>query len=242
MVAPLCTILCLMSRLLTCWPPKDNKFGSFHHNIWALAVTTLTTKVSTRYIHRPLRWIRHISPLALEINEQQIIYGKCTLCWITVTGDHGDLFGSLTTQIMHSRHLQSDRWLILRQGRYGCMSLCVVVSVYWNATSIHNLISSPQLETITKKNLGKIYYNSPLFSLNSHVASAAPWKMCYLPLLTHLGHCWYMYWLYLLWLSQQRLTISRDETGQSRQQYSCFSEIKTKDEYLFSTALLSHVD
>lgn len=40
--------------------------------------------------------------------------------------------------------------------------------------------------------------------------------MCYLPLLTHLGHCWYMYWLYLLWLSQQRVTISRDGTGQSR--------------------------
>lgn len=39
--------------------------------------------------------------------------------------------------------------------------------------------------------------------------------MRYLPLLTHLGHCWYMYWLYLLWLSQQRVTISRDGIGQS---------------------------
>lgn len=155
MVAPQCTKLCLMSPLLTSRPPKDNIFGSFDHNIWALAVTTLTTKVSSRYIHRPLRWIRHISPFALEINEQQIIYGKCTLCWITVTGDHGDLYRSLTTQIMPSQHLQSDRWLILRHGRCGCMSLCVVVCVHWNSTSIHNLIFPPQLETITRKTWAK---------------------------------------------------------------------------------------
>lgn len=37
--------------------------------------------------------------------------------------------------------------------------------------------------------------------------------MCYLPLLTHLGHCWYMYWLYLLWLSQQRVC---DKQGWNR--------------------------
>lgn len=145
MLAPLCPKLRLMSPFLTSGSLKDNKFGSFDHNIWALAVTTLTTKVSTRYIHSPLRWIRHISPPALEINEQQIIYGKYTLCWITVAGDHGDLYRSLTTQITHSQHLQSDRWLTLSHGRYGCMSLCVVVFVYWTATSIHNLISSSQL-------------------------------------------------------------------------------------------------
>lgn len=109
-----------------------------------LAVTTLTTKVSTRYIHSPLRCIRHISPPALEINEQQIIYGKYTLCWITVAGDHGDLYRSLTTQIMHSQHLQSDRWLTLRRSRYRCMSLYVVACLYRNATSIYNLISSPR--------------------------------------------------------------------------------------------------
>lgn len=144
MLAPLYTKLCLMSPLLTSGPLKDNKSGSFDHNIWALAVTTLTTKVSTRYIHSPLRWIRHISPPALEINEQQIIYGKYTLCWITVAGDHGDLYRSPATQIMHSQHLQSDRWLTLKHGRYGCMGLCVAVCVYWNATSIHNLISFPR--------------------------------------------------------------------------------------------------
>lgn len=83
---------------------------------------------------------------------------------------------------------------------------------------IHNLISSPQLLTITrKKNLSKIYYNSPLFSSHSPVAAGAPWKMCYLTLLTHLGHSWYMYWFYLLWLSQQSVTISRDGIYQSRQ-------------------------
>lgn len=144
MLALLYTKLCLMPPFLTSRPPKDNKFGSFDHNIWALAVTTLTTKVSTRYIHSPLRWIQHISPPALEINEQQIIYGKYMLCWITIAGDHGDLYRSLTTQIMHSQHLQSDRWLTLRHGRYGCMSQCVVVCVYWIASSIHNLISSPR--------------------------------------------------------------------------------------------------
>lgn len=80
MLVPLCPKLRLMSPFLTSGSLKDNKFGSFDHNIWALAVTTLTTKVSTRYIHSPLRWIRHISPPALEINEQQIIYGKYTLC------------------------------------------------------------------------------------------------------------------------------------------------------------------
>lgn len=80
MVAPLHTKLCLMPPFLTSGPPNTNKCGSCDHNIWALAVTTLTTKVSTRYIHSPLRWIRHISPPALEINEQQIIYGKSTLC------------------------------------------------------------------------------------------------------------------------------------------------------------------
>ena len=105
-----------------------------------LAVTTLTTKVSTRYIHSPLRCIRHFSLPALEINEQQIIYGKYTLCWITVAGDQGDLYRGPTTQIMHSQHLQSDRWLTLRHGRYGCMSLCGSR----NATSIYNLISSPR--------------------------------------------------------------------------------------------------
>lgn len=144
MVAPLHTKLCLMPPLLTNEPPNTNKFGSYDHNIWALAVTTLTTKVSTRYIHSPLRWIWHISPPALEINEQQIIYGKSTLCWITVAGDHGDLYRSLTTQIMHRQHLQCDRWLTVRWGRNGCMSLCAVVSVYRNATSIHNLISFPR--------------------------------------------------------------------------------------------------
>ena len=125
------TQLCPTSTFLTSGPPKDNKSGSFDHNIWALAVTTLTTKVSTRYIHSPSRCIRHISPPALEINEQQIIYGKYTLCWITVAGDHGDLYRSLTTQITHSQHLQSDRWLTVRHGRYGykesvCgLSVCV---------------------------------------------------------------------------------------------------------------------
>lgn len=155
MVAPLCTKLCLTCPLLTSGPPKDNKSGPFDHNIWALAVTTLTTKVSTRYIHGPLRWIRHISPPALEINEQQIIYGKYTLCWITDAGDCGDLYRSPTTQIMHSPHLQSDRWLTLRRDRYGCVSLRVAVRVYWNAASIHNLISSPRLRTITRKTWAK---------------------------------------------------------------------------------------
>lgn len=62
------------------WTHNHNKFETFDHNIWALAVTTLTTKVSTRYIHSPLRWIRHISSAILEINEEQIIYGKHTQC------------------------------------------------------------------------------------------------------------------------------------------------------------------
>lgn len=120
MVAPLCTKL-----FLTSGPAKHNKLGSFDHNIWALAVTTLTTKVSTRDIHSPLRWISHISPPALEINEQQIIYGKYMLCWITVAGAHGDLYRSLATQIMHVQHLHSDRWLTLRH-----VWACVWLSVY----------------------------------------------------------------------------------------------------------------
>lgn len=85
-----------------------------------------------------------------------------------------------------------------------CMRPWAVVCVYWNAASIHNLISSPTGPNNNEKNLSIIYYNSPLFCSYSPVATAAPWKMCYLPLLTHLGHCWYMYWLYLLRLSQQR--------------------------------------
>lgn len=50
---------------LTPWqlgPPKENKSGFCDHNIWALTVTTLSTKVRTRYILSPLRWIQHISP------------------------------------------------------------------------------------------------------------------------------------------------------------------------------------
>lgn len=69
-----------MSSFMTSGPANHNKLRSFDHNTWALAVTTLTTKVSTRDIHSPLRWMSHIFPPALEIDEQQIIYGKYTLC------------------------------------------------------------------------------------------------------------------------------------------------------------------
>lgn len=69
-------------RSLLLWTIQSDhrsKLAALHHNIWAGAVTAATTKVSGRCILGPLRWIGHIRPPALEINEQQIIYGECLL-------------------------------------------------------------------------------------------------------------------------------------------------------------------
>lgn len=192
-------------------PAKHNKYGPFNHNIWALAVTTLATKVSTRYIHSPLRWIRHISPSTLEINEQQIIYGKHALCWITGARAHGDLYRRLATQIMHGQHLQSDRWLTLRHV-WACVWLHIKMQLPF-------VTSFPPL--IFKKITRKTWASITIALCFHYILLSAFWKMCYLSLLTHFDHCWNMYWLYLLRLSQQREVISRDGISQSGRHILC---------------------
>lgn len=158
-VAPQSTKLCLMSPFVTSGPPQYNKSGSFDHNIWALAVTTLTTKVSTRYIHSPLKWIRHFSPPALEINEQQIIYGKYALCWITVAGD----CGGFIREPDHTNHAPPAvaKWQMSHSET--CSRLCAVACV--GKCSIHsefNFISSG-LNNSNKNLRPKIYHNGPGF-------------------------------------------------------------------------------
>lgn len=101
------TVRCpLLLDIQTC---NHNKFESFDDNIWALAVTTLTTKASTRYIHSPLRCIRHISSATLKnqwaANYLWKTYIALKLLELEPTGDS---YKRLTTQIMHSQHLQSD--------------------------------------------------------------------------------------------------------------------------------------
>lgn len=173
----------MMSPLLTTGPPMGYKFGFFDHNIWALAVTTLTTKVSTRYIHSPLRWILHISPLALEINEQQIIYRKYALCWITVAGDRRDLYRSLSTQIMHSQHLQvtgDSLWAMADMDVWVCVWCAVYIELqYPFITSF-----PPKGLNNDKENFSKIYYNSPLFFSLTHVQPLQLPERCVIL------HCW----------------------------------------------------
>lgn len=97
------------------WTCNHNKSESFDHNILALAVTTLTTKVSTRYIRQPLEvdqayFFCHIG------NQWQANYLWKSIHCVEITGAraYGGLCKRVTTQIMHSQSLQSDMWLTLR--------------------------------------------------------------------------------------------------------------------------------
>lgn len=73
----------------------------------------------------------------------------------------------------------------------------------------HSFISSPQFRIITTEKGASSITIAFCFPSTAMVATA-PWQMCYLPLLTHLGQCWYLHWSYLLTLSQQSGVISRD--------------------------------